>query len=69
MSVVTKTLAVALGLRWKLSTRKDIIAVDRKSQAAVGLMDDIPVIITDAQTYIPLQVINSASKTLLLRND
>src|SRR6266540_2748874 len=33
MSVVTKPLAVALGLRWKPLTRTDVIAVDNKSQA------------------------------------
>src|SRR6266542_656239 len=69
MSVVTKLLAVALGLRWKLSTRNDIIAVDSKPQAAVEVVDGIPVVITEAQTHIPLQVINSASKTLLLGTD
>jgi len=30
MSVVTKPLAVALGLKWKPSTQKDVIAVDSK---------------------------------------
>ena len=69
MSVVTKLLAVALGLRWKPSIRTDVIAVDRKPQAAVGVVDGIPVVIAEAQTYIPLQVINSASKTLLLGTD
>src|SRR6266540_7410079 len=69
MSVVTKPLAVALGLRWKLSTRMDVIAVNGKPQAAVGVVDGIPVVIAEAQTYIPLQVINSASKTLLLGTD
>src|SRR6266540_2779194 len=33
MSVVTKLLAVALGLRWKPSTRTDVIAEDGKPQA------------------------------------
>src|SRR6266498_2698218 len=69
MSVATKPLAVALGLRWKPSTRKDVIAVDGKPQAIVGVVNDIPVVIAEAQTYIPLQVINSASKTLLLGTD
>ncbi len=69
MSVVIKLLAVALGLRWKLSTQNDVIAVDRKSQVAVGVVEDILVIIADAQTYILLQVINSASKILLLGTD
>ncbi len=69
MSVVTKLLAVALGLRWKPSTRMNVIAVDRKLQAAVGVVDGIPVVIAEAQTYIPLQVINSASKILLLGTD
>ena len=41
MSVVTKPLAVALGLRWKLSTRTDVIAVDGKPQAAVGVVDNM----------------------------
>ncbi len=48
MSVVTKPLAVALGLRWKLSTRNDVIAVDGKLQAAVEVVKDIPIVITDA---------------------
>src|SRR6266540_3129066 len=69
MSVVTKLLAVALGLRWKPSTRNDVIAVDGKSQVAVGVVDNIPVVIAEAQTFIPLQVINSASKILLLGTD
>ena len=66
MSVVTKLLAVALGLRWKSSTRTDVIAVDGKPQAAVGVINDMPIVIAEAQTFIPLQVINLASKTLLL---
>src|SRR6266540_2615717 len=69
MSVVTKPLAVALGLRWKLSTRTDVIAVNGKSQAAVGVVDSISVVIADAQTFIPLQVINSTTKILLLGTD
>ncbi len=35
----------------------------------MGVVKDILVIIADAQTYIPLQVINSVSKTLLLGTD
>ncbi len=54
MSVVTKPLAVALGLRWKLSTRTDVIAVDGKPQAAVGVVDNMPIVIAEAQTFIPL---------------
>src|SRR6266542_3276395 len=69
MSVVTKPLAVTLGLRWKPSTRTDVIVVDGKPQAVVGVVDNIPVVIAEAQTFIPLQVINSASKTLLLGTD
>jgi len=69
MSVVTKPLAVALGLRWKLSTRTDVIAVDGKPQAAVKVINDMPIVIADVQTFIPLQVINSTSKTLLLGTD
>ena len=69
ISVVTKLLAVALGLKWKPSTRNDVIAVDGKPQAAVGVVDGIPVVIAEAQTFIPLQIINSASKTLLLGTD
>src|SRR6266498_3204044 len=49
--VVTKPLAVALGLKWRPSTRKDIIAVDGKLQAAVGVVDSILVIIAEAQTF------------------
>ena len=69
MSVVTKPLAVTLGLRWKPSTRNDVIAVDGKPQAAVGVVNGIPVVTTEAQTFILLQVINSASKILLLGTD
>src|SRR6266540_2209820 len=69
MSVVTKPLAVALGLRWKPSTRTDVIAVDGKPQAVVGVVNDMPIVIADVQTFIPLQVINSTSKTLLLGTD
>ncbi len=69
MSVVTKPLAVALGLRWKPSTRTDVIAVNGKPQAAVGVVDNMLIVIAEAQTFIPLQVINSASKTLLLGTD
>ncbi len=32
-------------------------------------MDGVSVVIAEAQTFIPLQVINSASKTLLLETD
>ena len=32
-------------------------------------MDRVSVVIAEAQTFIPLQVINSASKTLLLGTD
>ena len=67
ISVVTKPLAVALDLKWKLLTRNDIIVVDGKLQAAVGVIKDILVVIADVQTNIPLQVINLASKTLWLR--
>jgi len=43
--------------------------VDDKPQAAVGVVDNISVVIVKVQTFIPLQVINSASKTLLLGTD
>src|SRR6266511_4712257 len=42
MSVVTKPLTVALGLKWKLSTRNDVVAIDGKPQAAVGVITDMP---------------------------
>src|SRR6266498_5326774 len=44
MSVVTKPLAVALGLKWKPFTRNDVIAVDGKLQAAVEVVKDIPIV-------------------------
>ncbi len=44
----------------------DVIVVNGKPQAAVGVIEDIPIVIADAQTHILLQVINSASKILLL---
>ena len=40
-----------------------------KSQAAVGIVNGVLVVIAKAQTFIPLQVINLASKTLLLGTD
>ncbi len=48
MSVVIKPLAVALGLKWKLSTRNDVVAIDGKPQAAVGVITDMPIVIADA---------------------
>jgi len=69
ISVLTKLLAVTLDLKWKLSIRNDVIVVDGKSQAAVRVVDEIPIVIADVQTYIPLQVINSSTKTLLLEID
>ncbi len=69
MSVVTKSLMVALGLKWKPSIRNDVIAVDGKLQAAIGVMDGVLVVITEVQTFISLQVINLSSKTLLLGTD
>ncbi len=54
MSIITKPLTVALGLRWKPSNRNDIIAIDEKPQAAVGVVDKIPVIIANIQMYILL---------------
>ncbi len=54
MSVVTKSLAVALGLKWKPSIRNDVIAVDGKPQTAVGVVDGMPVVIAEVQTFILL---------------
>ena len=54
MSIITKPLAIALGLKWKLSIRNDVIAVDGKPQAAVGVVDGIPIVIAEVQTFIPL---------------
>ena len=51
MSVITKLLAVTLGLR---CIRNDVIAVDGKPQAAVGMVEEILIVIIDVQTYIPL---------------
>ena len=45
------------------------MTIDGKSQVAVGIIKDISIIIADMQTYIPLQVINLVSKTLLLGTD
>ncbi len=69
MLVVIKLLALTLSLCWKLSIRNNVIAVDEKPQAAIGVVKDPLVVIANAQTYIPLQVINLTSKTLLLRID
>ncbi len=62
-------MAVALGLKWQPSIRNDVIVVDGKPQSAVGMVNNIFIVIADAQTYIPLQVINLASKILLLGTD
>ena len=35
----------------------------------MGVVDNMPIVIAEAQTFILLQVINSASKTLLLGTD
>ncbi len=43
--------------------------MDGKLQVAVRVVEDTPVVIANVQTFIPLQVINSASKTLLFRTD
>ncbi len=43
--------------------------MDGKPQAAVGVVDGILVVIAEAQTFIPFQVINSVSNTLLLGTD
>ncbi len=48
MLVVTKPLAVALGLKWKPSIRNDVIAVDGKPQAAVRVIEGILIVIADA---------------------
>ncbi len=69
MSVITKPLAIILGLKQKPSIRNNVIAVDGKSQTVVKVMNRVPVVIAEAQTFISLQVINSASKTLLLGTD
>ena len=55
MFVVTKPLAVALGLKWKSSIRNDVIAVDSKPQAVVGVVNGIPVVIAEAQIFIPFK--------------
>ncbi len=54
MSVIIKSLAIALSLKWKPSIRNDIIAVDGKPQAAIGVVNRIPVVIAEVQTFIPL---------------
>ncbi len=43
--------------------------MDGKLQVTVEMVDNIPIVIAEAQIHIPLQVINSASKTLLLGTD
>ena len=48
MSVVIKPLAIVLGLKWKPFIRNDIIAVNGKPQAAVEVVDGIPVVIAEA---------------------
>ncbi len=43
--------------------------MNSKFQVAVRMVDNILIVIAEAQTFIPLQVINLVSKTLLLRTD
>jgi len=54
MLVIIKLLAVTLGFKWKLLIKNDVIVVNRKLQAAMGVIEKILVVIVDAQTYIPL---------------
>src|SRR6266498_4500089 len=69
MSVITKPLAQALGLKWVPSSRKDVVSIDGKPQPALEEVETLQVVIADAVTYIKVHVINSAAKSVLLRTD
>ena len=69
MSVITKLLVKVLGLKWKESKKKKVISIDGKVQAALEEIDIELVVIADAKTWISLQVVNLASKTILLDTD
>ncbi len=69
MSVITKPLAQALGLKWILSSRKDVVSIDGKPQPALEKVENLQVVIVDAVTYIKAHVVNSAAKSVLLGTD
>src|SRR6266540_1009670 len=65
-SVITKPLAVALGLRWKPTNRRDMVTIDSQKQGIVGELDEVDVCIADARTTIKMYMVGSTTKTLLL---
>ena len=69
MSVITKPLAQALGLKWVPLSRKDVVSIDGKPQPALGEVENLQVVIANAVTYIKSHVINSATKSVLLKTD
>ncbi len=69
MLVITKPLTQALGLKWILSFRKDVVSIDDKSQPALGEVENLQVVIADVITYIKTHVVNSAAKSVLLGTD
>src|SRR6266498_5994823 len=69
MSVITKPLAQALGLKWILSSRKDVVSIDGKPQPALEKVENLQVVIVDVVTYIKAHVVNSAAKSVLLGTD
>jgi len=54
MLIINKLLVVTLGLKWQSSIKKDMIAVDRKPQVVIKIVNNISVIIVNIQTYILL---------------
>ena len=69
MSMITKFLAQALGLKWILSSRKDVVSIDGKPQPALEEVENLQIVIADAVTYIKAHVVNSAVKSVLLGTD
>ncbi len=68
-SVITKPLAVALGLRWKLTNQRDMVTIDGQKQGIVGELDEVDVCIADVRTTIKMYMVGSTTKTLLLENN
>src|SRR6266498_4792610 len=65
-SVITKPLAVALGLGWKPTNRRDMVTIDGQKQGIIGELDEVDVYIADARTTIKMYMMGSTTKTLLL---
>src|SRR6266542_4863989 len=62
-SVITKLLAVALGLRWKPTNRRDMVTIDGQKQEIVGELDEVDICIADVKTTIKMYMMESTTKT------